>query len=229
MKVIFLDIDGVIQPLWRQDRFEHLDEIEEIAKELDQKIPGYNFHEYVTAENFPESFQGAYSRKCNLGAVLFDWSKDAVKHLSEVLEHHNAKLVISSDWRDFGEHTMRAFLAIYGLDKYLYGMIEGLSFREPTEGQIRARQYFSEIYGKFSFDERAADIRDYLDKHHEITSYVAIDDRNLSFPVEKHFVFFNDGKVLNENRVHIMDEILNIEDGPYPLKQDEKMSEALKI
>ena len=39
MKVVFLDIDGVIQPLGKQDRFKHLDEIEEIAKALDQKIP----------------------------------------------------------------------------------------------------------------------------------------------------------------------------------------------
>lgn len=35
MKVIFLDIDGVIQPLWKQERFEHIDEIETLAKELD--------------------------------------------------------------------------------------------------------------------------------------------------------------------------------------------------
>ena len=44
MKVVFLDIDGVIQPLGKQDRFKHLDEIEEIAKALDQKIPGFNYY-----------------------------------------------------------------------------------------------------------------------------------------------------------------------------------------
>ena len=48
MKVVFLDIDGVIQPLGKQDRFKHLDEIEEIAKALDQKIPGFNYYEYVS-------------------------------------------------------------------------------------------------------------------------------------------------------------------------------------
>lgn len=50
MKVVFLDIDGVIQPLGKQDRFKHLDEIEEIAKALDQKIPGFNYYEYVSEE-----------------------------------------------------------------------------------------------------------------------------------------------------------------------------------
>ena len=49
MKVVFLDIDGVIQPLGKQDRFKHLDEIEEIAKALDQKIPGFNYYELKNA------------------------------------------------------------------------------------------------------------------------------------------------------------------------------------
>ena len=56
MKVVFLDIDGVIQPLGKQDRFKHLDEIEEIAKALDQKIPGFNYYEYVSEENYPRKF-----------------------------------------------------------------------------------------------------------------------------------------------------------------------------
>lgn len=72
---------------------------------------------------------------------------------------------------------------------------------------------------RYSFDSRAADIRDYLDSHREITSYVAVDDRNLRVPVENHFVFFNDGKVIDERRARQMDEILSIEDGPYPLNQ----------
>ena len=38
MKVVFLDIDGVIQPLGKQDRFKHLDEIEEIARRNRQGI-----------------------------------------------------------------------------------------------------------------------------------------------------------------------------------------------
>lgn len=217
MRVIFLDIDGVIQPLGRQERFEHLNEIEEISKTLNQKIPGFNYYEYVTEEVFPDSYQGAYSRKCNLAAVLFDWPKDAVKYLGEVLERQNAKIVISSDWRDFGSCTIKAFLAVWGLDKYFYGMLDGLSFKEPTEGQIRARKHFAEKFGRYTFDERAADIRDYLDSHLEITSYVAVDDRCLGAPVENHFVFFNDGKVIDERRARQMDEILSIEDGPYPL------------
>jgi len=61
MKVIFLDIDGVIQPLWQQKRFKHMDEIEELAKELDVKIPGHSYYDYVTKYNYPDSTQGIYS------------------------------------------------------------------------------------------------------------------------------------------------------------------------
>ena len=163
--------------------------------------------------------KGVYSRKCNLCAVLFDWPKEAVRYLTEVLERQNAKIVISSDWRDSGSRIIKAFLAVWKLDKFFYGMLDGRSFEEPTKGQTRARKYFAEKFGRYTFDTRAADIRDYLDSHREITSYVAVDDRNLRVPVENHFVFFNDGKVIDERRARQMDEILSIEDGPYPLNQ----------
>ena len=114
---------------------------------------------------------------------------------------------------------IKAFLAVWKLDKFFYGMLDGRSFEEPTKGQTRARKYFAEKFGRYTFDTRAADIRDYLDSHREITSYVAVDDRNLRVPVENHFVFFNDGKVIDERRARQMDEILSIEDGPYPLNQ----------
>ena len=37
MKVLFLDIDGVLQPCGRQERFEHKDEIPAISAELNKK------------------------------------------------------------------------------------------------------------------------------------------------------------------------------------------------
>ena len=82
MKVIFLDIDGVIQPTWKQKRFEHLDEMDEMAKRLDAQIPGYEYYRYVTVEKYPGCVFTAYSRKCSLAAVCFDWDKDAVEYLT---------------------------------------------------------------------------------------------------------------------------------------------------
>ena len=218
MKVIFLDIDGVIQPLWQQKRFNHMDEIEELAIELDAKIPGHSYYDYVTKDKYPESKQDSYSRKCNLGAVCFDWSEKAINYLKDILEKHNAKIVISSDWRDFGERAVRAFLAIYNLEKYFYGMLDGISYDPPTERQEKARDYYESIKVKsVSYDERAADIRDYLDFHPEITAYVAVDDRELGFPVAGHFVYCDDG-VIDERKYLLMKEVISLEDGPYNLK-----------
>ena len=218
MKVIFLDIDGVIQPLWQQKRFNHMDEIEVLAKELDAKIPGHSYFDYVTKEKYPESKQDSYSRKCNLGAVCFDWSEKAINYLKDILEKNNAKIVISSDWRDFGERTVRAFLAIYDIEKYFYGMLDGISYDPPTERQKKARDYYESIKDRsVAYDERSADIRDYLDIHPEITAYVAVDDRELGFPVAGHFVYCDDG-VIDERKYLLMKEAISLEDGPYNLK-----------
>ena len=218
MKVIFLDIDGVIQPLWKQERFKHIDEIETLAKELDAKFPGHSYYDYVTMDTYPGSFQSADSRKCNLGAVCFDWSKDAVNYLKEVLEEYDAKIVISSDWREQGEPTVRAFLAIYDMETYFYGMLDGISYCPPTERQERTRSYFLSLRKNHEpYDERAADIRDYLDVHPEITAYVTVDDLDLGFPVLGHFVHCNAG-VIDKGKCLQMKEIIDIEDGPYKIR-----------
>ena len=218
MKVIFLDIDGVIQPLYKQERFKHMHEIIDIAMELDSKIPGHSYHDYVTQDHFMDLPYTPYIRQCDLAAVYYDWSKDAVEHLKNALEHHDAKIVISSSWRDSGEHVMKAFLAIYGLDKYFYGMLDRKSHEGPTEGQRKAIAHFdsqrSDIHTRY--DSRAAEIRDYLSQHPEITSYVAIDDCNLGFPVSGHFVHCNDG-VLDKRKRDLVISALEIEDGPYML------------
>lgn len=218
MKTIFLDIDGVIQPLFKLERFKHMHEIIDIARELDSKIPGYSYHDYVTQEHFMDLPYTPYIRQCDLAAVYYDWSKDAVEHLRHALDCHDAKIVISSSWRDNGEHVMKAFLAIYDLDKYFYGMLDGKSHSGQTESQKKAIEYFNTLRSNEnpSYDWRAAEIRDYLSHHPEITSYVAIDDYNLGFPVSGHFVHCNDG-VLDIRKRELILSILDIEDGPYSI------------
>ena len=111
MRIVFLDIDGVLQPTWSRNRFEHINEIEDVARQLEAKNPGYDF------------------------------------------------------------------------------------------------------------DSRASEIRDYLDQHPEVTSYVAIDDRRLGFPVEGHFVHVRHGELGAED-CKLAKTLLQQEDGPYLLPKE---------
>ncbi len=70
MKVVFLDIDGVIQPLGKQDRFKHLDEIEEIANIIGktnrdeiQNQMRLKFARKLQKRNVTEKSHTSYSQK----------------------------------------------------------------------------------------------------------------------------------------------------------------------
>lgn len=80
-RIIFLDIDGVLQPTSSQKRFDH--DLEALRERL--------------AERY-----GAEYREVNpydLGAVVHDWHAGAVARLRALCDDHGAKIVVSSDWR----------------------------------------------------------------------------------------------------------------------------------
>lgn len=217
MKVIFLDIDGVIQPTWSQKHFKHLDDICNVASELDKTVGGFPYYDYVTRETFPDGVGCLYTRKCNLAAVYYDWSKSAIDCLRQVLEECHAKIVVSSDWRDHGAKVFKAFLAVHGLDVFFYDMIDGKSYEKPSEKQTQAHEYFQSVKPTDCryLDHRGSDIREYLSRHPEITSFVAIDDRDLTYPLCGHFVYCD--KIFDADKGRVAIDILKREDGPYPL------------
>ena len=80
--IIFLDIDGVIQPYSQDSRFEH---------EL-EKLPAY----------FAERYNDKSFLQCNiydLGAAYFDWDEVALARIKQILRDFNAYIVIHSGWR----------------------------------------------------------------------------------------------------------------------------------
>ena len=99
LRIIFLDIDGVLQPNWSQKRFGH--DLEALR------------------ENLTERF-GAEYREMNpydLGAVVHDWHTGALARLRGLCEDHGARIVISSDWRlQFSVAGLRALFRIHDLD-----------------------------------------------------------------------------------------------------------------
>ena len=95
---------------------------------------GFDYFSYAK-----EGFCIDGSRKCyghnsyDIAAVWFDWNKESVCLLKEMLDKTGAKIILSSDWRNKGELVMKALLAIHGLDSYYYGT----TFSFPYE--IRAK------------------------------------------------------------------------------------------
>jgi len=237
MKVVFLDIDGVIQP-FTQYRFEHKAQMPALCEKLNEMINnGFDYAKY-NKENSLAPY--------DIGAVYFDWETNSVQYLREMLDKNDAKIVLSSDWKEKGTDMMRALLDIWRLGDYLYGITDSILYTSGAEcpedmDEKKIRDYWwkrerqrrdafksvekvivenlkKEDNGRDYIDDRSIEILEYLDRHREITGYVAIDDRDLERGLKGHFV---------ETRSHIKEEnfkkamdILSKEDGPYPLPKE---------
>lgn len=100
--VVFIDIDGVLQPYNNQHRFDH--DLVQTADEL--------------ADRFGEPILRTLD-KYDVCAVWYDWDPVAIRLLKKLLDDTGARLVISSDWRRWNPtDAMRALLKLHGLDPY---------------------------------------------------------------------------------------------------------------
>ncbi|MDR1179200.1 MAG: hypothetical protein LBK44_01740 [Spirochaetales bacterium] len=155
IKVVFLDIDGVLQPPDRQERFKHIREIADLYQKLTAEF-GVDYYQYD---------------KYDVAAVYYDWDKESVSELKRILDTTKAKIVISSDWKKFaGMKRVVDFLRIHGLADYVIGVTPDYD-TDPQVEQCLVQQKV--------FESRAAEILVYLARHPEITRYVALDDINL--------------------------------------------------
>ena len=103
MNVVFLDIDGVIQPYNSKERFLHINS--------------------QTIEYFNEKYKTDYSiyNIYDVCAAYYDWDKNALILLKEILEQTKSKIIISSAWRDENRpNKMKDLLKLHNLDKYWY-------------------------------------------------------------------------------------------------------------
>lgn len=237
MIALFLDIDGVIQSPNDQKRFEHVKEFVELSKRLTKELDnGYDYYKYGGG---PYEDGRLPATQYDVAAVYYDWRPKTVELLRHILDTTGAKIVLSSDWREMGLHNMRGLLDIHGLGKYLYDkapfcvpywkdFIKAIypeevaysMYNETRDAIWQLSENLKKIYPNTSdkyhgFDERTAEIREFLDRHREITAFAAVDDRDLLRGLEGHFV--QTWPLINEEQSQQVIQMLGIEDGPYPL------------
>jgi hypothetical protein len=125
-KVIFLDIDGVLQPVCSQKRFRY--DLDQLRKDLANK---FKDEEYLTLDKY------------DLGAIYYDWDKEAVNLLKQLCEKTGAKIVISSNWKDFADLSrFKKYFKIHGLDDYVVGVTPSFSYPKGRDDEIE--QYLKE-------------------------------------------------------------------------------------
>ncbi len=105
-KYIFLDIDGVLQPFRPCHRFEVN------RKELIDKI----------CEEFHDDFYQQLD-EYDVAAVYLDWNEEAVKNLKKLIDETNAKIILSTAWRESRTmKEMEKLFKLHELDHYIAGM-----------------------------------------------------------------------------------------------------------
>ena len=169
-RIVFLDIDGVLQPTSSQKRFKH--DLVALRESL--------------AERF-----GAEYREVNeydLGAVVHDWHAGAVARLRALCDGHEAKIVVSSDWRQ--RRSVAQLQELFRIHDLHHLVID------RTCDHLGAPHY------------RAGEVKQYLDTHPEIERFVIIDDGYRTefdglFP--DHFVhtgsFFDESDALRARQI----------------------------
>lgn len=151
--VVYLDIDGVLQPLSSRSRFEH--DMKAYKQGLVQRVdPRY-----------------AELNRYDLAAVRYDWHPAAVANLKTLCAQGEAKIVISSSWRE--ERTLEQLRLLF----HIHDLGALVVDRTPLLGA------------------RDREIQEHLAAHPEIERFVVLDDSfagELGRAFERRFVLTSD-------------------------------------
>jgi hypothetical protein len=189
-KVVFLDIDGVLQ-LGTQNR--HNCDLDRLKSDLEELNPSYSLND-----------------KYDLAAVLLDWNKECVRNLKNLLEQTGAFIVVSSDWRNHKSLLeVQLLFRLQGLDKYVIGKTTSIPFCPLGD---------TEKYPVLK--SRAREIEHYLASCPEIDYFVIIDDNDgygakISEFFPDHFVYTDFHQGLTKEKMEEALEKMNNK-GRYP-------------
>ncbi|MDR2287043.1 MAG: hypothetical protein LBE04_06165 [Prevotellaceae bacterium] len=173
-KVLFLDIDGVLQPDSSQKRFKHIDEMDKLYKELFDKY-GIDYSPYF---------------KYDVAAVYYDWDEESLRELRRILDTTGAKIVISSDWRQSKPIScLQNFFRIYDMADYVIDYTPDFDYE--TCKKLRTKDEYKDIY-----ESRCIEILEYIKVHPEIKRWAAIDDLPLNHYLKDNAVMTSTYKLV---------------------------------
>lgn len=150
-----------------------------------------------------------YSNYENDSTANIDVEK--VKLLKEICDRTNAKIVVSSSWRGYGDYTPKIYdILLQILSDYDIEVIDKTSYI-PTEFDGEASEsilqttledlpYFQVKFGT----GRAAEIHKWIDEH-KVESFVILDDEDWQwsdYGYDKHWIqptWFGDGGLKREH------------------------------
>ncbi len=124
MNIVFLDIDGVLQPYNSGYRFLNVDKriIRNLSMQYNIDYSKYDFWD--------------------VASVYYDWDEQAISRLKYILDETNSKIIISSNWRsNIYPNKMRDLLTIQGLGNYWFADNIIFEYEEnDTLAKRRARE-----------------------------------------------------------------------------------------
>ena len=169
MNIVFLDIDGVVQPHNSFKRFKYMN---------------YDTIKYLSDKYQTDYFKYDYYDVC---AVYVDWNSDAVDRLKYILVSTNSRIIISSNWRDTNyKNKMYDLLKIQGLDKYYYAdnpyVMDGCSYYRERSKEILASLNKYDINNYVILDDMVELIRYFPDNFVCVRNY--IQDRDVESAIK---------------------------------------------
>ena len=120
MNIVFLDIDGVLQPYESEFRF-YTDKklIGDLSKKYNIDYSAYNFWD--------------------VAGTFYDWDEQAISRVKYILDSTHSKIIMSSNWRNEKQpNKMKDLLTIQGLNKYYFADNEIIS-KDVEENKIKRR------------------------------------------------------------------------------------------
>ena len=235
MRVLFLDIDGVLKPVLtgREKGFT----AESLYKEhrLAFESVGFDYPKMMTTAG---DFQMWTIKNAMVNAAA-NIDHAVVAGIKSILDETDAKIVVSSNWREGGYPLIRALLSMFGLHTYIVGMTsfcypvfrtrESEAKDDPMheEADVALEKVCKALERKYMpllgrecmwVRGRIPEILDYLTRHQEVTSYAVVDDEDYvetifgPHGVETHYK-------LKEDQYERLRSALLLEDGPYRFKE----------